>query len=1409
MRRHLALGLVLALSCAFAPTVIETLGDTAVVDAAGATYFVDQAALPGGDGSSWASPFTDLQAALALAVDGDDIWVAEGTYVPTTTFDRSISFVIPMGVDVLGGFRNGQVAAQRDPAAHPTILSGNLGQFGDPTDNSYHVVRQTNGTPQPVSRPPTSLDGLTIRDGYADGTGDADSGVGGGILLVRGSPFTLRNVIVRSNVAVSGGAAIFRGSAADDVIIIGSLITDNGDPTAAVPDLDPTVHAIQSNVGGNPLTIRDSTIGPNRVGGIRWNSSLTLVGTDVVDNDGGLNTYGVFFSAGNLAIAQSRVVGNAGYGALRVDSGAVTTTATMTNTIVANNSTELSSNDHPAITVTGRSVGNVRADLIGHNVTIAYNARDGFPCAQALEVLGIPGDTTNRTGGVGGGAVLSSMSFSNSILWNQDVPCGSDVPVVDIPEPSVLAWNHSIVGTSGGSGSWDTDLGLDQGGNIDADPDFVLGLSGTGTNADYRLRPGSAAIDVGDQTALPLDVLDLDDDLNVAERLPVDLDGFARVQGAEVDAGAYEGIRCPVGATRLYVQQGGTGLGGSWGDALGELTDALAQAPTCDSPPEIWVAEGTYFPTETADRTATFDLLDGVRIYGGFEGDETSIAQRTLGLHPTVLSGNIPGDNSYHVVRASAISSGRLDGFTITSGVADGTGSRSRGAGVYVDEGSVELVNLVVRDNQANDGAGLAFVGAATPTLANSIVRDNTATDEGGGIWIDETAVDIVNSVVADNTAVAGGGLDLASFDGTIVNSTIVDNTASGAGDQLNLVNSAPAIANSIVDGGDDPVVQTNLFGPPTWRHNLVDGSGGSGAWDTAYGTDLGGNLDAPPLLDATWRLRAGSPGAEAGDDVAVPADSIDVDSDSNLVEPTPPIGFGRRITGSAVDLGAFEGLDSDGDNVSDADDNCPTVPNPDQQNSDFNGEGDACDPDDDDDGVLDDDDNCRVVANPDQVDTDGDGDGDACDPDDDGDGVLDGSDNCIRDANPTQSDVDDDGIGDACDPTDDRVTVTPLPTDAPTLVPLEPARLLDTRPGEKTVDGRFAGEGRVPADSTLRLAVSGRGGIDTDATAVVINVTAINPSGTGFLTVYECDTPIPNAATLTYQEREVNPNLAVAGVVGGDVCIYTFAETHLTVDVNGLAPGDSTYVALEPARLLDTRPAGVTNDGIDAATGPFEDGEVRRVLVAGRAGVPAGATAAVLNISSTGSVATGFATAWPCDAEQPTTANLNFAAGRRRTNLSIVSLSDAGEVCLFVRGSTELILDVLGAVEPDTAYTPLIPARLLDTRSGLGISTIDGRSLAQGARPAGSTYELDVAGRGGVPVDAEAVVLNVAVINGAGVGFVTVFPCGERPLAANLNFVARQTVPNLVFAKLSPTGTVCVFQSGGSHLAVDVFGSV
>jgi hypothetical protein len=156
--------------------------------------------------------------------------------------------------------------------------------------------------------------------------------------------------------------------------------------------------------------------------------------------------------------------------------------------------------------------------------------------------------------------------------------------------------------------------------------------------------------------------------------------------------------------------------------------------------------------------------------------------------------------------------------------------------------------------------------------------------------------------------------------------------------------------------------------------------------------------------------------------------------------------------------------------------------------------------------------------------------------------------------------------------------------------------------------------------------------------------------------------------------------------------------------------------------------------------------------------------------------------------------------------NAVIIKVGTAGEICLFTSSATHLIADINGYFAEGSSFTPLVPARLLETRDGL--TTIDGLYNAIGKGWTDSLFALSVGGRAGVPNNATAVVLNVTVTETDGSGFITVFPCElDRPLSSNVNFVAGATTPNAVVAKLGVGGRVCLYMSSGTHLIVDING--
>ncbi len=253
-----------------------------------------------------------------------------------------------------------------------------------------------------------------------------------------------------------------------------------------------------------------------------------------------------------------------------------------------------------------------------------------------------------------------------------------------------------------------------------------------------------------------------------------------------------------------------------------------------------------------------------------------------------------------------------------------------------------------------------------------------------------------------------------------------------------------------------------------------------------------------------------------------------------------------------------------------------------------------------------------------------------------------------------------------------------------------------------------------------------------------------------------------------------------------------------------GGGTGNATFQAVPPVRLADTRPGGTTIDGIEAGTGFVGAGDTLQLVVAGRAGVPADATAVALNVTVTETAGAGFTTIYPCGAALPTSSNINTVAGMTRANAVVSKIGAGGTVCLYSSAGSHFVVDLNGIVPSGSPYAPLTPARLFDSRAGT--STIDGVGVGAGVRV--GTTEIVVAGRGGVPVEAVAAVLTVTATGAATNGYAVVYPCGQpRPLGSNLNVVAGGTIANAVVAKLGAGGTVCVSSSTLMHIVVDVAG--
>ncbi len=909
------------------------LGPTAVLfapaaaTAAGAVIYVNRAAAPGGNGTSWAQAFQFLQDGLAAAAAGDQIWVAQGTYYPDegtgiTPDDRTATFRLKNYVAVFGGFAGTEtVLTQRNSEAHRSVLSGDIDQDTtsdvcgpllrrvpcNTSKNSYHVVYAFGVDHDAV------LDGFTI----SDGRDTRDHGYASGILSVSANP-VLRNLLVtnnRTNNLVGGGMYANMGTPSLShvrFVANGNAQTGGGATFAgtngAVLD-DVQFLSNDANVSGGGLYLVKSS-----ASGITGNISLNNV--VIAGNTAGMQGGGLFVGTTNVQasniIISGNLTGDAFFKEFAFEGGGVYADgATLT---IANG------------TIAGNQVLGKTSDI---------GEFGGAISTTCWRFTGDPDRCTIR--------INNSILYENSAQYGNEIYNGSKNFYVQ----------NSLVEGSGGSSGWKAQA-VDKGGNIDADPQFFVPVDPASAPAiagDFRQRLASPVVNTG-SNALIL-------------RQPIsgttDFAGNPRVFDTTVDMGPYEvSIKCPAaGTTRLYVNAlaNGGNLGTSWADALAKVQDALALVDNCpgNTISQIWVAQGTYYPDEgyyqtKSDRAAAFALKSGLAIYGGFLGTETALDQRDSWGLITTLSGDIGQDdltdanqlvetpaaivapNSYHVVVASGTdNTARLDGFAITAGQANGAvaAKQHEGGGLFAESGSPTLNNLALVGNVAVEGGAMTLAAGSNPPLANAWFGGNGATDYGGALHNESSSPTLTNVLFSGNRAVSGGGAiyNLASSP-TLVNVTVASNAAGGtvsaagtelaafAGGIFNFTGSKPVLRNTIIwnnqDGsgiGTPSASMRNMDAGSTPSADYCDIQGLAGVVGLLYDTT---SIDQNPLFllplspntapnfAGDRRLQTGSP-------------AIDVGNNGYNSQPRDLAGGQPRITDgkgdgvAIIDMGAFE----------------------------------------------------------------------------------------------------------------------------------------------------------------------------------------------------------------------------------------------------------------------------------------------------------------------------------------------------------------------------------------------------------------------------------------------------------------------------------------------------------------------
>ncbi len=400
-------------------------------------------------------------------------------------------------------------------------------------------------------------------------------------------------------------------------------------------------------------------------------------------------------------------------------------------------------------------------------------------------------------------------------------------------------------------------------------------------------------------------------------------------------------------AGTLYVNANlatGANDGTSWSNAFRGphgLQAALAAAVSGD---EIWAARGAYKPTSGTDRTVSFQLKNGVTVYGAFAGGETSPDQRPpFWTSQSFLFGDLNGDdgsglyndNSYHVVDAAGTNATAvLDGFTVASGNANGANPNDRGGGILCQGGDgPTLRNCRFLFNRATSGGGAGYVDGSSPTFIRCNFESNVGGSFGGAVDCNTTSTTWDRCYFTGNTAARAGALELFGA-GTprVLNCLFYDNTSTGPGgggaiwtSANSLIRNCTIVRNSsstnetagiLASGGAPSIVNCIL-----WENRGPGGAQGSanqitGTTAVTYSIVEGGfagtgNLGLDPRFEPSpgvvFALRFSSPAVDAGNNAGLPAGfTLDWIGNARLVDDTtvPDTGAGAA---PIVDIGAVE----------------------------------------------------------------------------------------------------------------------------------------------------------------------------------------------------------------------------------------------------------------------------------------------------------------------------------------------------------------------------------------------------------------------------------------------------------------------------------------------------------------------
>nr|MDT0663207.1 hypothetical protein [Micromonospora sp. DSM 115978] len=362
------------------------------------------------------------------------------------------------------------------------------------------------------------------------------------------------------------------------------------------------------------------------------------------------------------------------------------------------------------------------------------------------------------------------------------------------------------------------------------------------------------------------------------------------------------------------------------------------------------------------------------------------------------------------------------------------------------------------------------------------------------------------------------------------------------------------------------------------------------------------------------------------------------------------------------------------------------------------------------------------------------------------------------------------------------------------------PGRLLDTRSGLGAPAG-LRGPGSVTAVPAL-----GAGGVPAaGVSAVLVDLTLINPTAGTYLTIWPEDSPQPPVSMINAAGGTIVSGTAVVPVGPSGLLNVrnNSGNTHIAIDVHGYhlsgqsgTPGQGGFIPVPSQRLVDTR------SGLGAPAGVIPAGGSITATIGDGSPVPAGAAAAFLSITTVGATQQGYLQAHPAGAT-PTGSTMDFASGATSVGTAVKLSTDGRITFRSVGAATNVVVDVLGYYSAD----PTRGAGLRTRPAARILSTVpSGHPI-----PANAVVDVQVGGLRGLPTRGIAgAVLGLTTVNPSAAGYLRAWPLGEpEPTTSVHNFPAGTSRASLVVIKAGTDGKVRIRNTSGAplHLIADLQG--